>query len=148
MSGSYSSDSSTLISRSWFSRMQRIANSQVHRNVPSIPLTPNTSMRLEVRRNGTRYSSVPSRSTHLRDFQNGPLLEDAVEIDVGHGPIALHQNVVLVPIAQSDHLPLRTLSPFLKDMYPVMLHTAVVCVNRSRACSHCRGSGKSRRSHS
>lgn len=65
-----------------------------------------------------------------------------------HGSIALHQNVVLVPIAQSDHLPLRTLSPFHKDIYPVMLHTAVVCVNRSRACSHCRGSGKSRRSHS
>ena len=55
--------------------------------------------------------------THFWDLQNGSLLEDAVEIDVRHRPVALHQNVVLVPIAQSDHLTVkRTHTHQIKDI--------------------------------
>lgn len=44
------------MTKSRFSRMHRIAISQVHRNVPSTPLTPKASIMFGVNRNGTRYS--------------------------------------------------------------------------------------------
>lgn len=47
---------------------------------------------------------ILSHHSHLRRGENGSLLEDAVEVDVGDGAAALDEDVVVVPVAQADHV--------------------------------------------